>query len=328
VAGCCKITVVTDFVGWPAPAPEALPTVLLRAVAVAGQGITITDATAPDNPLVYANDAFLSLAGTSSAQVLGRNCRFMQGPGTDPAALVVLKDAVLAGQEASVVLLNYRQDGTAFWNEVSVSPVHDPTGRVTHFIGCQVDVTERVVLDEVLLEHARRDPNADFDAGELLAQRLGRLVPAPTGSRQGDGPPSRRHRSGADQPSVDQSGGTAPDPPTSSPELTGLAMREAEIIAEAQGVVAAAAERLDRHGRARLLRELVRGLRDHVEQHDTDGGGPSGPDRHERRGATRPAAATTHHVTDPAAPAGPDRLAPSTSSSASDGPSPGPIGTP
>ena len=126
--------------------PE-LPELMLRAVAVASNGIVIADARRPDLPLVYANAAFLSMTGYAEAEVLGRNCRFLQGPDTDRNQVHPIRRRVLAGQDVHAVLLNYRRDGSTFWNELRVSAVRDSSGEITHYIGSQVDVTARVNRD-------------------------------------------------------------------------------------------------------------------------------------------------------------------------------------
>ncbi|PPK92329.1 PAS domain S-box-containing protein/diguanylate cyclase (GGDEF)-like protein [Kineococcus xinjiangensis] len=138
--------------------PEELPELLLRAVSTASNGITIADARAPDTPLVYANRAFLELTGYPEEEVLGRNCRFLQGSGTDRIQAHYIARQLAAGREVQTVLLNYRRDGIPFWNEITISPVHDGSGRLTHFIGNQVDVTERVHQQERAAYLAFHDP--------------------------------------------------------------------------------------------------------------------------------------------------------------------------
>ncbi len=112
-----------------------------RAVDAAASGVLISDPQQPDAPAIYVNPAFERLSGYPADEVLGRNCRFLQGPATDPAAVATLHAAIAGGQECRVTLLNYRRDGTPFWNELSIAPVRDPAGEVTHFIGVQLDVT-------------------------------------------------------------------------------------------------------------------------------------------------------------------------------------------
>ena len=93
-----------------------------RAIQAVTQGILITDPTQPDNPIIYASPGFEWLTGYPADEVVGRNCRFLQGPKTDPEAVAQVREAVRAGRPCSVELLNYRKDGTAFWNALSVSP--------------------------------------------------------------------------------------------------------------------------------------------------------------------------------------------------------------
>jgi sigma-B regulation protein RsbU (phosphoserine phosphatase) len=114
-----------------------------RALDVAAEGITIADARLPDRPLIYVNQGFERVTGYSVAEVLGRNCRFLQGPGTDPRALAEIRDAVAGHRECLVEILNYRKDGGSFWNRLSITPVRNDAGEVTHFIGIQSDVTVR-----------------------------------------------------------------------------------------------------------------------------------------------------------------------------------------
>jgi len=112
-----------------------------RALAALNCGVTISDCTRPDQPLIYANPAFLALTGYTEAEVIGHNCRFVQGPETDPAAVATIRDAIREGRQTTVQMLNYGKDGTPFWNELLVSPVRDDAGVVTHYVGVQFDVT-------------------------------------------------------------------------------------------------------------------------------------------------------------------------------------------
>ncbi|WP_431521221.1 diguanylate cyclase domain-containing protein [Blastococcus capsensis] len=125
-------------------AHDDLPDLMLRAVAVASNGIVIADARLPDLPLVYVNAAFLRITGYAEAEVLGRNCRFLQGSDTDTSQVHPIRRRILAGRDVHAVLLNYRRDGSAFWNEVRISAVRSADGEITHYIGNQLDVTARV----------------------------------------------------------------------------------------------------------------------------------------------------------------------------------------
>ncbi len=121
-----------------------------RAIQSTSCSFTISDATDPELPLLWVNPAFTVTTGYSVEDAIGRNCRFLQGPGTDPAQVQELRTALAAGRDATVVLLNYRKDGTSFWNQVAISPVCDDAGQLTHFVGAQTDVTERVETDQRL----------------------------------------------------------------------------------------------------------------------------------------------------------------------------------
>ncbi len=121
-----------------------------RAMDEATLGIIITDPDRPDNPIVYANDWFCRLTGYDREDVLGRNCRFLQGPDTDESTVAEIREAIDAEEPVTVELLNYRADGEPFWNLLTITPVRDADGAVTHFLGFQRDVTERVEREREL----------------------------------------------------------------------------------------------------------------------------------------------------------------------------------
>jgi PAS domain S-box-containing protein len=117
-----------------------------RAIAGTSLGIAIADATKADYPLVYCNPAFERITGYSNAEVVGRNCRFLQGADTDPDSLAAIRLALREQRDCHVVLKNYRKDGTPFWNELAISPVRDDENKVTHFVAWQTDVSDRQQL--------------------------------------------------------------------------------------------------------------------------------------------------------------------------------------
>ena len=123
-----------------------------RAIAASNNGIIITDPNLPDNPIVYANEGFLRITGYGLDEVVGRNCRFLQGENRDQPELDELRAAIREDRSCQVVLRNYRKDGTLFWNEVSISPVHDGAGKLVNYIGGQNDITERKALESQLAE--------------------------------------------------------------------------------------------------------------------------------------------------------------------------------
>jgi len=138
-----------------------------RALDVAAEGITIADARLPARPLIYANDGFERLTGYPVGEVLGRNCRFLQGPESDPTAVAEIRAAIAEQRECIVEILNYRRDGSSFWNRLSVTPVRAESGVVTHFIGIQSDVTARREAEEGL-----RRAKAALDHDLKLAARV------------------------------------------------------------------------------------------------------------------------------------------------------------
>src|SRR6185436_16832710 len=114
--------------------------------------ILIADAQAPDMPLLYVNPAFERTTGYSAAEVLGQNCRFLQGADRDQPGLAELREAMREGRDCTVLLRNYRKDGSLFWNELTVSPVRDAAGQITHFVGFENDVTEKKQAEQAVLE--------------------------------------------------------------------------------------------------------------------------------------------------------------------------------
>lgn len=106
-------------------------------------GITIADASLPDMPLIYINDAFEQITGYAPSEVLGKNCRFLQADDRDQDAVKEIRAAIKEQRHCDVVLRNYRKDGTSFWNQLIISPIFDDDGQLTHFVGVQNDVTER-----------------------------------------------------------------------------------------------------------------------------------------------------------------------------------------
>jgi diguanylate cyclase (GGDEF)-like protein/PAS domain S-box-containing protein len=120
-------------------------------------GIVVADATAPGCPMTYVSPGFSELTGYSAAEVLGGNCSRLQGPDTDPRSVDVLRQAIAEGREAYVTLLNYRRDGTPFWNEVSLAAERDGDGRVVRYLGVQKDVTARIHAEQHIQQLAYLD---------------------------------------------------------------------------------------------------------------------------------------------------------------------------
>ncbi|ADW69140.1 PAS/PAC sensor signal transduction histidine kinase [Granulicella tundricola MP5ACTX9] len=115
-------------------------------------GISVANAKEPDLPLVYVNPAFEVMTGYSLEEVQGKNCRFLQKGETEQPGLTLIREALAAGREVVAILRNYRKDGTVFWNELSLSPIRNRDGELTHFVGIQNDVTSRVEFEAALRE--------------------------------------------------------------------------------------------------------------------------------------------------------------------------------
>ena len=121
---------------------------LERAVRAAPVGLTLLDARSSEYNVTLANPAFQRLSGHGASEILGRNLRLLKGPETDVAAMTILRDGMAAGRTTRVLLKNYRKDGSAFWNDLSSAPVLDASGRLTHFVAVQHDVTSIVEAPE------------------------------------------------------------------------------------------------------------------------------------------------------------------------------------
>jgi len=143
-------------------------------------GITIADATAPDTPMVYINDSFEEMTGYDREDVLGWNCRFLQGSRSDSGAVEQMREAVDAGEEVSVELVNYTADGEPFWNRVDIAPLYND-GELTHFMGFQTDVSERVEAERAAREEAAR-ARRERETVESLLEHLDGVVADVTGA--------------------------------------------------------------------------------------------------------------------------------------------------
>ncbi len=130
---------------------------LRRALEATPSGVTVVDMRLPDQPIVYANEAFRQLAGLPTTEILGRNCRLLQSPDTDAGAVARIRAAVQAGRPCRETVLNLRgPERTPWWNELHLAPVHDADGTVVQYIGVQVDVTARVEAEQALVRERDR----------------------------------------------------------------------------------------------------------------------------------------------------------------------------
>ena len=118
-----------------------------RAMDTAPVGITVSDPSQDDNPLIYLNDRWTEITGYAAEEVLGSNPRFLQGEDTNPESVARIRESIDEEEPVTVELRNYRKDGTVFWNRVSIAPVRGDDGEVTNYVGFQQDVTEQIALD-------------------------------------------------------------------------------------------------------------------------------------------------------------------------------------
>ena len=120
------------------PGLEQRGTVFFAALQMTRMPMILTDPRQDDNPIVFANKAFLDLTGYEESEIIGRNCRFLQGADTDRAAVADLRDAVARREAISLEILNYKRDGSAFWNAVFIAPVFDDHGELIYFFASQL----------------------------------------------------------------------------------------------------------------------------------------------------------------------------------------------
>jgi PAS domain S-box-containing protein len=148
--------------------------------------MVITDPAQTDNPIVFCNEAFQTLSGYDRSEIIGRNCRFLQGPDTDREQVAKVRQAIDAQTDIAVDLLNYRKDGSAFWNALYLSPVRNDAGKVVFFFASQLDVTDRVkaqtiiskqkLLVEQEVEARTSDLEAALDEKTLLLHEVDHRV--------------------------------------------------------------------------------------------------------------------------------------------------------
>ena len=124
--------------------------IFFAAIETTRMPMLVTDPRKPDNPIVFANRAFISMSGYSSEEIVGHNCRFLQGPDTDRSSITLIREAIQDRREVSIEILNYRKDGTSFWNALYISPVYNQNKELVYFFASQLDVSRRRDAEEAL----------------------------------------------------------------------------------------------------------------------------------------------------------------------------------
>ncbi len=149
---------------------------LLRAVESARNGIVLTDPNLPDNPITYANPAFIELTGYEMDEIVGKNCRFLQGRDLNQENIQSIKNAIKKGESITTIIRNYKKSGELFYNELTISPVYDVSNKLVNFIGVQNDVTARMELEKrisdfySMISHELRTPVSSINASLLALE--------------------------------------------------------------------------------------------------------------------------------------------------------------
>jgi len=154
--------------------------VFFAAIEMTRMPIILTDPNLPDNPIVFANRAFQDLTGYTEEEVLGRNCRFLQGANTDREAVAELREAIAENLAVSVEILNYKRDGTPFWNACFIAPVFDKDDKLLYFFASQLDVTRRRTSEQAFRQAQKMESIGQLTAG--LAHDFNNLLQVVSGN--------------------------------------------------------------------------------------------------------------------------------------------------
>ena len=157
--------------------------IFFAAVETTRMPMILTDPKQPDNPIVFANHAFLTMTGYSGQEIVGTNCRFLQGPETDRDTVAEVRAAVANQSEVSVEILNYRKDGTSFWNALFLSPVFSNSGELVYFFASQLDVSRRRDAEAALRQAQKMEAVGQLTGGiahdfNNLLQVIGGYIPS------------------------------------------------------------------------------------------------------------------------------------------------------
>jgi PAS domain S-box-containing protein len=150
-----RLTWLENLLTKESPAEQLASLPFAKAIDSASDGILLSDPNQLDNPIIYSNPAFSKITGYQPEEVVGSNCRFLQGPGTDREVVARIREAIAQQQEFQATLLNYRKDGQPFWNELKIAPIRSNVGQLLYFVGIQTDVTERKQVEDQLQVQSR-----------------------------------------------------------------------------------------------------------------------------------------------------------------------------
>ncbi len=151
-----------------------------QAIQASTSGMLVVDATKTDNPIIFVNPAFTQITGYAADEVIGRNCRFLQAGDKQQSGLSELRAALKEKRAAQVTIRNYRKDGEMFWNQLQITPITDPNGNLTHYVGVQNDVTNRIFAEqrEMLAYELGQQLNSVQEQSALLQFSVDRIASA------------------------------------------------------------------------------------------------------------------------------------------------------
>ena len=139
--------------------------IFFAAVETTRMPMIVTDPRQPDNPIVFVNRAFLEMTGYGAEELLGNNCRFLQGPETDRATVDSVREAIAERSDVAVEILNYRKDGSSFWNALFISPVYNEYGELVYYFGSQLDVSRRRDTEDALRQAQKMEALGQLTGG-------------------------------------------------------------------------------------------------------------------------------------------------------------------
>jgi PAS domain S-box-containing protein len=139
--------------------------IFFAAIETTRMPMIVTDPHQADNPIIFANRAFLSMTGYGSEEIMGRNCRFLQGPNTDSLTVAGIREAIEQKREHSTEILNYRKDGSSFWNALFVSPVFNERKELVYYFASQLDVSRRRDAEEALAQAQKMEALGQLTGG-------------------------------------------------------------------------------------------------------------------------------------------------------------------
>ncbi|AQS87801.1 multi-sensor hybrid histidine kinase [Neoasaia chiangmaiensis NBRC 101099] len=156
--------------------------IFFAAVETTRMPMIVTDPHTPDNDIVFANRAFLAMTGYDAHEIIGQNCRFLQGPDTDPGTIQAIREAIASRTEIATEVLNYRKNGATFWNALFISPVYDPQGELLYFFGSQLDVSRRRDAEDALHQAQKMEALGQLTGG--IAHDFNNLLQVMTGYQE------------------------------------------------------------------------------------------------------------------------------------------------